>query len=752
MDDTSQEMEDNPPPPAPPVGKKSDIFDPDKFKDIDKRASEAPGTLSLSFPELITYLTDGLTSDLQKLRSLFMWVGTKELLDESVYELDVPDTTPYYYLKAITESGGASTNLPLLFALLCKLAGIPTQIVEGFTKRDVSFTVGDNIEEPNYRWIAVYVDGSWRIVDIRLAFLGVRMVAPDWVLVEDSGQAVRERPSGEPTAVRVQYINERCFLPDPEDFIYLCYPKDPAWQLLAEPWSKEKFIKTPAVTWKYLGTAWHLAEKHEAIVEAPGGRCCVSMDQMPEEQCAIRYKLFYNEKRSKKRFPDKLQLDNFVKTVRSKGQLSVTTRLPETGIYLLKIMDGEKEELCELLIKSTGKTKAAVPFPPIPDTGLGFSQAAIDAGLVDPSREDGLVVAREGDKVRFRFRTKKPMEIVTRLVHSVLPSQQLDHRVALEEENGVITINVKVPWHANNPEFSLQVDAKPKDSEEEQLVNVLNYLLTSDRELVHSIKGQEQQLREDLEAAMADDDVHRLEGAIREFRSGHVKDDDLYAKACRRLVDVHRSAVESAKNDEAKLAAALKDADESQVAYMLHRSEWLAQAEETYRRMRRLSCMRHKVQNLSGKQVSEIQTYNHPHAGVRAVVMATYILLGEDSKTVKKWKKVQALLRRHGRQSIIQLIKNHDVSKVDKKHLDSALSLLNSCTSEELPSVSVSAAAFYEWSKAVVDSMVEEKKNDNAITTQHDRDDDGTAEDERKNDNNDDNDEDQGTTEQEEEE
>lgn len=55
-------------------------------------------------------------------------------------------------------------------------------------------------------------------------------------------------------------------------------------------------------------------------------------------------------------------------------------------------------------------------------------------------------------------------------------------------------LQVKVPYHAQNPEFTLQVNAKTKDSEAD-FMNVLNYLLTPDKQLVYSDKGQAKQVR-----------------------------------------------------------------------------------------------------------------------------------------------------------------------------------------------------------------------------------------------------------------
>ena len=69
----------------------------------------------------MTYLTKGLTSDLQKLRSLFMWMGAQELLDAGKYPENPPKSTPDWFLKNITFSGGENDHdIACFFALLCR--------------------------------------------------------------------------------------------------------------------------------------------------------------------------------------------------------------------------------------------------------------------------------------------------------------------------------------------------------------------------------------------------------------------------------------------------------------------------------------------------------------------------------------------------------------------------------------------------------------------------------------------------------
>ena len=78
----------------------------------------------------------------------------------------------------------------------------------------------------------------------------------------------------------MQRFNEPYFLTDPDVFVYLCFPEDPAWQLLPEPWTLQKFEKTPRFTRFYFRSDWRLSDKHEVIVPAPGGKCCIQMDKV----------------------------------------------------------------------------------------------------------------------------------------------------------------------------------------------------------------------------------------------------------------------------------------------------------------------------------------------------------------------------------------------------------------------------------------------------------------------------------------
>ncbi|XP_070182533.1 uncharacterized protein [Littorina saxatilis] len=413
---------------------------------------------------------------------------------------------------------------------------------------------------------------------------------------------------------------------------------DNAWQLIPEPWSLEAFMTTPKFYEAYLHSSWHLAGKHKLFEEAAGGRCRITFDKIPERSRGIKYKLFFNEEGSKGNLPKDLQLTNYVITEKTMTTQSLVIRLPVVGVYEIRMFDNDMNNLCDMGLKCTGKIGKQKPFPDIPEKGFGFSQEAVDSGLVEASREEGLVVAREGETVRFKFRTSQPLDVQARLVHRFLQSQELESRVTQEEDGDTMTATVKVPYHAQNPEFTLQVNAKEKDSEAD-FMNVLNYLLTPDKQLVYSDKGQTKQVSDELSAALRDNDIYRMESAVREFRACGDANSDSHniSQVCTKLTSLHISAITNAiesKNIK-KIEAALNEANASAVAYYIHQTDVFQQAQGTLRRLRRLASVRHKVNELSGSQISEVQSYNHPHPGVRAIVVATFILLGKNAKWLK---------------------------------------------------------------------------------------------------------------------
>ena len=77
-------------------------------------------------------------------------------------------------------------------------------------------------------WTAVFVDGSWRLVNCT------------W--------AARHVTGHRDSLPQLFYkYDEFYFLTDPEDYVYQHYPDDPSWQLLDIPLPFSEFLNLPVV-------------------------------------------------------------------------------------------------------------------------------------------------------------------------------------------------------------------------------------------------------------------------------------------------------------------------------------------------------------------------------------------------------------------------------------------------------------------------------------------------------------------------
>ncbi|XP_061193284.1 uncharacterized protein LOC133201500 [Saccostrea echinata] len=102
------------PSPRPPRNKKEDVFAPDGFTECDERGHMAPIDVSYSWGTLIQYLVWGFRSPMDKLRTLFVWMGAQDITHRILPPIEgmEPDT-PYNDIRKI-QRGKMSYALFLL--------------------------------------------------------------------------------------------------------------------------------------------------------------------------------------------------------------------------------------------------------------------------------------------------------------------------------------------------------------------------------------------------------------------------------------------------------------------------------------------------------------------------------------------------------------------------------------------------------------------------------------------------------------
>ena len=190
-------------------------------KEIDKRlrkitqsSAKIPEQYTYSTYHLAHYLTTEAETNVEKVRSFYVWIANNVTYDMIGYNANnLPDYRPRAVLHnrlAVCE------GYARLFQELCSEAGVRSEIVRGFAK-GYGYEKGQQFGVSNHAWNVVYLDSTWQFIDVTWA-------ARRW----------NDRETVFP-------LNDAYFLPPAQIFIRDHLPEIPAWQLLTNPVSKVEF-------------------------------------------------------------------------------------------------------------------------------------------------------------------------------------------------------------------------------------------------------------------------------------------------------------------------------------------------------------------------------------------------------------------------------------------------------------------------------------------------------------------------------
>ena len=184
------------------------------YQKISKISQSAPRNFSLSTYYLAGYLTAPTLSELEKVRSIYVWIANNITYDMKGFKSNrLPDYRPKAVLKTNIAVCEGYTRL---FNELCHEAGVESEIIRGYSK-GYGYVKGEIFSVSNHSWNAVYLDGKWQFIDVTWA-----------------ARRTNENDQSRP-------LNEAYFLTDPREFIADHLPEIQAWQLLSAPISKEAF-------------------------------------------------------------------------------------------------------------------------------------------------------------------------------------------------------------------------------------------------------------------------------------------------------------------------------------------------------------------------------------------------------------------------------------------------------------------------------------------------------------------------------
>ncbi|XP_046544546.1 hillarin-like [Haliotis rubra] len=741
--------------PSPPKWKKRDVFDVTNSKNLDSRASQVTVTDNTTFEALASDLTSGLSTDLERVRALFIWVGHQDF-DQQFYPGVTDGRTPRGYMKLMKLKKGSYASF---FALLCRAAKLPCVIVKGHVK-SLGYEVGDqDVSRLMATWNIVYVDGSWQIVHPMWAFTGV--IGHDsgkWVKIEADGKGTRERAQAR-QGINIRRIGEDFFLPHPDEFVYTCMAEKREWQLIKDTWDLHRFCNVPRFQFRYFTSGYKLIREHKSILLSENGKCELEFEQTKDTKSHLAYDLYFDEEQSKDKLPDGIELPRCVFLETNGKHVRLVVRFHVAGIYKLSI----KYNLLGIIAVPIAAFKLVVNeraenknmFPINPPIGFGFGQTAKVNGLEAPSHKSGVVVMQRRTIKTFSFQMTTRMQVVARLRHNNLQSEELDQYVDQEVKDKNVKIHVTMPEDGDNEEYALQIYT----GEEKKDNNVVNYLLTSRKEDFEKI--QEDKVRKNLQIALGGHKISTLQKAIKEFEVAKLKDtsgdlrkaklkldklrkqrikeeeinslkrnlkkalkqrsladlekaiaaadgsgypdlQELLLIARAMVADLEQEAVEKemTKKNLKRLESSLNSIEASAIEDELQNSQVIQKAHRFLQQQKRLERFLSPILAMKNGTVAEIHGYKDTNPLIVDVMKATFITLGHRQNELESWSAIQKQLIPSFQ--IITRIKSFNLDKLHVRTADRARMLLQKYTMDDVREVSAGLATFYKWSSNVL--------------------------------------------------
>ena len=206
--------------------------------DIIAKNDKAKGNLDIY--NITTDITQNLTSDVEKVRAIYVWITHNIANDYSLYARNNRKRKKFQkdsirldewnsrfkkklFRKLLKKKRTICTGYAMLFTEMCNVIDIKSSIVHGFGRTaDVNF---DGLAEANHTWNVVQINNKWYLVDATWA----------------AGISYPNQRGFEFN------FNEGYFLTSPDLFINNHFPIEPIFTLLPKPPSFQEFAEKPMV-------------------------------------------------------------------------------------------------------------------------------------------------------------------------------------------------------------------------------------------------------------------------------------------------------------------------------------------------------------------------------------------------------------------------------------------------------------------------------------------------------------------------
>ncbi|KAJ8270177.1 hypothetical protein GJAV_G00111220 [Gymnothorax javanicus] len=415
---------------------KSMHIDLDKLKHLDAYSSKVRPRDTVE--ALVLELLKRASSDLEKLRAIWMWVTHHIAYD--VEGLRNPNLRSSSSADVLRSGKAVCAGYAGIFQEMCRIAGIECERVSGYSK-GAGYEVGNRFTgDTDHAWNAVRLGGSWHLLD------------STWGAGRTNGK------------FSFQY-NEFYFLTHPALFVGDHFPEDEKWQLLTPRMSLKQYenLVHKKSDFYNLGLISSHPEKSPILSD---GKTTVTV----QSSSPTLFLAHLNGKRNcgiMTLRPYEMSLDVYPES----------TGLQTLEIYAKDGVSADEESYHLVCSYQLQCRRVSGEMRPPADllNPVGPSWVSERKGLREPSQPDPLVLAPDG-RCSFRFRVAAHLDLMAMLTaanFSMTDDQQRRHIFQSKQQDWV-DFKVQVPRVGL---YVLKVYAKDK-ADKGSYSYVCNYLIS----------------------------------------------------------------------------------------------------------------------------------------------------------------------------------------------------------------------------------------------------------------------------------
>uniref|UniRef100_A0A158QIP8 TGc domain-containing protein n=1 Tax=Rodentolepis nana TaxID=102285 RepID=A0A158QIP8_RODNA len=347
--------------PKPPEYLKHQVYEKaEVFEKIDNHAIEISKRDFPTFTHLMWNLVfRHKMSDIERARVIFRWITSKNM--QRISFDSAPPNSPEELLLSFKDN---KTSFARIYEIMCTYAGLHCVAISGYAK-GVDYFPGDRFQglPPNHSWNAVYLKGSWQLVDAHWAtrYLSSGMNMHDNVVYE---------------------YDDFYFLMEPQQAVYSHFPEDCRWQLLTKQLTLAQFESLPLTKSQFFKCAMDFRGEHHGVVQVLDG--CIRMTLGFWRPGAFTYKLQHLVGSARSAQPallpvrssdltnsfemtipgiaggqEQLPLKDFVLQETTDDALNFFIRLPARGAFFLTIY---AQDLSNVVMAKNGTFRAACEY------------------------------------------------------------------------------------------------------------------------------------------------------------------------------------------------------------------------------------------------------------------------------------------------------------------------------------------------------------------------------------------------------